>query len=68
MVIIQGTDQAQTDDKYDINKLMELLLEELPLKKAAAVASKITGKGKNEMYQIGLTLQDRMDTQDNNHR
>ena len=37
---------------------LAILLEELPLKKAAALTAKLTGVKKNLLYQYGLTLKD----------
>lgn len=36
--------------------VLEVLLEELPLKQAAALASKITGDRKNELYDLALRM------------
>jgi 16S rRNA (cytidine1402-2'-O)-methyltransferase len=40
----------------DTDKLLELLIAELPVKKAAKIASELTGLGKNELYQRALAL------------
>ncbi|MBQ1783666.1 MAG: 16S rRNA (cytidine(1402)-2'-O)-methyltransferase [Gammaproteobacteria bacterium] len=37
-------------------RLLALLIDELPLKKAAAVAASFTGAGRNALYQYGLSL------------
>ncbi|MDX1515021.1 MAG: 16S rRNA (cytidine(1402)-2'-O)-methyltransferase [Gammaproteobacteria bacterium] len=37
-------------------RLLTLLLEELPLKTAVRLAAKITGEGKNDLYQLALRL------------
>jgi 16S rRNA (cytidine1402-2'-O)-methyltransferase len=50
----EGEDeQPQTQD--DI-KLLELLLTELPLKKAVQLATRISGKKKNYLYQLALDI------------
>jgi len=41
--------------------LMKILLEELPLKQASALAAKISGLKKNSLYQIGLQLKESND-------
>lgn len=37
-------------------RVLELLMQELPLKRAAALAAKLTGLPKNRLYEHGLTL------------
>ena len=37
-------------------ELLTILLDELPVKQAAAIASKITGRKKNELYRLAMTL------------
>ena len=38
-------------------RILDLLLEEMPLKRAAALAAQITGERKNVLYQIALDKQ-----------
>ena len=49
------TEQTLTDE----TRLLSLLLEALPVRQAAQLASKITGSSKNELYQVALQLQKR---------
>lgn len=57
VVLIQGaTDEASTA-LPEIGKILGLLLKELPLNKAAAITSQITGVNKNELYRMGLKIQ-----------
>ena len=39
-------------------RILELLLAELPLKQAVKLATEITGEKKNALYQLALELQD----------
>lgn len=60
VLIIQGVSQAEkTDDTaIDVDKLLAALLEELPVKKTAALTAKLTGHKKNELYQRALELKE----------
>lgn len=49
------TEDDQPDTDHDI-KLLELLLTELPLKKAVRLATQISGKKKNYLYQLALEI------------
>jgi len=49
-VIRGGEEQAQTQ------RVLEVLLAELPLKQAVTLATKITGARKNELYELALKL------------
>ncbi len=37
-------------------ELLTILLDELPVKQASALAAKITGRKKNELYRLAMTL------------
>lgn len=56
VLMLQGdTSEALLD--ADSERVLKLLLDELPLKQAAALAAKITGQKKNDLYQLALSLQ-----------
>lgn len=58
-VLLVGGAPSLDDDarcQRDGERLLALLVEELPLKKAAAIAAAYTGAGRNQLYQFGLTL------------
>jgi 16S rRNA (cytidine1402-2'-O)-methyltransferase len=48
---------AQPGIDVDAARVLRLLLDELPLKQAAALAAKITGQKKNELYDLALSWQ-----------
>ena len=60
VVMIHGakpvTDSDQTTQ--DTDRLLQILLAEVPLKTAAKMAADITGRKKNELYQRALQLKD----------
>lgn len=51
----------EDDDALPVESLnlLKLLMAELPLKKAAAIAAEYTGTKKNELYKVGLQLADK---------
>jgi len=50
-----GNDEAAT---MDVDRVLRVLLAELPVKKVARMASELTGLSKNELYQRALELKD----------
>lgn len=57
VLLIEGASTVITADEQEIERVLALLLPELPVKKAAAIAAGITGGSKNEAYQLALKLQ-----------
>jgi 16S rRNA (cytidine1402-2'-O)-methyltransferase len=59
VLVIEGArgdrDQALSGAKHTL----EVLLDELPVKQAAALAARITGARKNDLYELALTLRTR---------
>jgi len=59
VVLVQGdTENADKDTGLDEQacNTMRILMEELPLKQAAAIAAKLTGARKNQLYQWGVEV------------
>lgn len=55
VVLVAGVDEAEIESKTVIpENVLDILLEELPIKQAASLASKITGERKNTLYQMAL--------------
>lgn len=54
VLVVKGVSQL-TDDGAEGRKVFDILVQELPLKQAAALAAKITGVKKNTLYQYGLS-------------
>jgi 16S rRNA (cytidine1402-2'-O)-methyltransferase len=60
IVLVIAGHIGETDNvSVDAEKILGLLLKELPLTKAASVTAKITGGDKKQLYQLGLSLQDK---------
>ncbi len=58
MVLLVHGLTAEQDSANDVEaqRILKLLLEELPLSQASALAAKITGNKKKPLYQFGLSL------------
>lgn len=57
VVLLKGVEH-KLGDSYDIEKLLKTLVAELPLKQATTLAAKISGRNKNELYKLALTLKE----------
>ncbi len=56
VLVIEGVAAASATESADAEKTLAALLEELPLKQAVALAVKITGGSRNELYQRALEM------------
>lgn len=54
VIVVAGNSQAPSAADAEVNRVLDILLEDLPLKQAAALAARITGVGKRELYQRAL--------------
>ena len=57
VLVVEGAPQLNDDeDALDpaVERVLDVLLEELPVKQAAALAARITGLKKNRLYQVAL--------------
>ena len=60
MVLVIGVAATETETvSVDAEKILGLLLKELPLTKAASLTAKITGGDKKKLYQLCLAIQDK---------
>ncbi len=57
VLIVAGNPQQPADDA-EAERVLKILLQELPVKQASALASQITGVAKRELYQRALALKD----------
>jgi len=62
VVMIAGASAAHADQQQ-VTKLMKLLLAELPLKSACRIAANWFGLNRNDLYQMGLELQQSTEAQ-----
>lgn len=56
VLIVEGAEVDPDAAMADGKRALEILLEELPVKQAAALAARITGARKNELYALALEL------------
>jgi 16S rRNA (cytidine1402-2'-O)-methyltransferase len=56
VLIIEGASRGDDAQRVDAERVLTLLLEDLPVKQAAALAARITGARKNELYARALQL------------
>lgn len=61
VVLVAGA-EARPRDEAEAERVLTVLLQELPLKTAAALGAKLTGRKKNELYQLGLKLSGRSES------
>jgi 16S rRNA (cytidine1402-2'-O)-methyltransferase len=57
VIAVQGANKVESEEeKIDIKQLLIELLALVPGKQAVAIASRLSGRRKNEIYQLMLTL------------
>jgi len=57
--LVVGAPTTQLDESdVEARRVLEILLEELPLKQAAHLAARLTGARKNALYDLALTLKE----------
>ena len=57
VLLLEGSCIAVDEDEVEQLRVLKVLLEELPVKKAASLGAKITGAKKNRLYQCALEIQ-----------
>jgi 16S rRNA (cytidine1402-2'-O)-methyltransferase len=62
VLVIQGAEKTSGESR-EIEKYMRILMCDLPLKKAAVVAAELLDERKNDCYQAGLDLKDKLPDQ-----
>ncbi|OGT61842.1 MAG: 16S rRNA (cytidine(1402)-2'-O)-methyltransferase [Gammaproteobacteria bacterium RIFCSPHIGHO2_12_FULL_43_28] len=60
VILVQGVEKAREEAaRVSPDVVLSILLTELPLKQAAALASKITGERKNVLYEMALAMKNK---------
>jgi 16S rRNA (cytidine1402-2'-O)-methyltransferase len=61
VLVVAGYERKGTELDGEVLRLLSILLEELPLKQAAALVARVTGLAKGEIYDAGLQLKGKKD-------
>ena len=56
VLIVEGASVSRDESLEKAKQTLQILLEELPVKQAAALAAKISGARKNELYDLALKM------------
>lgn len=56
VVVVAGVEVVPSSDEKETDNLLGVLIEELPLKQAAKIAAKISGKNRNQLYSRALEI------------
>jgi 16S rRNA (cytidine1402-2'-O)-methyltransferase len=61
VLMLAGHEQEESSDEQSVavESLVKILVDELPVKQAASLAAKITGKKKNELYKLAINLKNK---------
>lgn len=60
VVMLAGA-EAVDEDLAELDAMLRIMLDELPVKQAAGFVAKISGKRKNEVYDLALTIKRELD-------
>ena len=58
-VLVEGAAPNTDDRQQQLSELLQVLVEELPVKQAAAIAARLTGLHRNEIYRQALSLKEK---------
>jgi 16S rRNA (cytidine1402-2'-O)-methyltransferase len=59
VVLVEGATPSADDRQQQLGELLRVLVEELPVKQAAAIAARLTGLSRNEIYRQALSLKEK---------
>ncbi len=59
VLVLAGNTVSNENLSADAEKIVKILMHDLPITKAASLAAKITGDDKKQLYQLALTLQNK---------
>ncbi len=56
VIVVQGVGEAAGADEVEARRVLAILLAEMPVKQAAAIAARLTGMARNRLYEWGLGM------------
>ncbi|RDH81341.1 MAG: 16S rRNA (cytidine(1402)-2'-O)-methyltransferase [endosymbiont of Galathealinum brachiosum] len=56
VLVVDGVEVQMSPQSAELEQVLKILLEELPVKQASKMAAKITGMKKNQVYKLALEL------------
>ena len=59
VVIAEGKNNVSIEGDPEAQRILTLLLDELPLKQSVELAAKITGQKKNDIYDMALKIKNK---------
>jgi 16S rRNA (cytidine1402-2'-O)-methyltransferase len=59
VIVVGGNEVREEISEETLLRLLQILLEELSIKQAVSLATKITGEHKNKVYQLALVIKNR---------
>ena len=59
VLMIAGVPEVQKDEA-DVQRILRILVADLPVKQAASIAAKLSGKRKNEVYDMAQAIKDEL--------
>lgn len=59
VIVVRGNDEEPAKSVVDVDRVLRVLLDELPAAQASKLAAKLTGHARRELYDRALVLRDR---------
>ena len=59
VMLLEGAQQQGDEERQLLNRLLPVLVDELPVKQAATIASRVTGLNKNDLYKQALSIKEK---------
>lgn len=64
VLLIEGAQSTNSEADIEADRILRILLDDCSVSQAAAIAARITGKKKNALYELALTIQKESEEKD----